>query len=467
MSNPTSPNEASNGFIPRSGRPPWYTSDGSSIRDAFLIGIAGGSASGKTSVSNRIIREMNVPWVVIISMDSFYKNLNQEARERAARNEYNFDHPDAFDFDLLHEKLSKLKQGLIVDIPMYDFTTHSRLTTTQKIYGASVIIFEGIFALYDKKVFEMMDVRIFVDTDDDVRLARRLKRDIASRGRSVQSVLDQYHKYVKPAFDDYIRPTLKNADVIIPRGLENNVAIDLLLKMIKRKLEENVSFKSELAKLHEGKHGLPESVILLEQKPQVVSLMTTIRDKNTNRDEFIFSSDRMCRMVVEKALTLLKFHEKSVITPIGKTYHGFTMADKICGVSIERAGVAMEVSLRQVCKDIKIGKLLIQTDTKTGDPQLPSDISSRKVLLMDVSVATGAAAIMAIRVLLDHFVLEENIIFMCLLAAPLGLHSISYAFPKVKIVVSQVDQVLNDKFYIVPGFGNFANRYFGTCNNNK
>jgi uridine kinase len=168
-----------------------------------------------------IIKKLDVPWVVLLSMDSFYKALSPEEIELAHHNDYNFDHPNAFDYDLLFETLTKLKAGKSVQVPIYDFKTHSRLAKTRHVYGANVIVFEGIFGLYDPKINALMDLKLFVDTDDDTRLVRRLKRDISERGRDMQGVLRQYHRFVKPMFDEYIRPTMRNADIIIPRGAEN------------------------------------------------------------------------------------------------------------------------------------------------------------------------------------------------------------------------------------------------------
>jgi len=204
----------------------------------FIIGIAGGSASGKTSVSQRIIKNLNVPSVVLISMDSFYKALGPEAIAQASRNDYNFDHPDSFDYPLLFEALRALKQGKSVEIPIYDFTTHSRRKETQLIQHAAVVIFEGILSLYDKDVMSLFDMKIFVDTDADVRLSRRLIRDIAERGRDLRGILEQYNRFVKPSFDDFVQPTVRYADIIIPRGSENLVAIELITQHIRRKLEE-------------------------------------------------------------------------------------------------------------------------------------------------------------------------------------------------------------------------------------
>ena len=169
-------------------------------------------------------------------MDSFYRPLTPEQTKLAYENNYNFDHPDAFDYDALYHVICELKKGHSVDVPIYDFNTHSRRPETTKIHSANVVIFEGIFALWDKNVRDLMDMKMFVDTDSDIRLARRLKRDIAERGRSMESVLEQYSRFVKPAFDEHIYPTMRYADVIIPRGLDNVAAIDVVTKHLTRQL---------------------------------------------------------------------------------------------------------------------------------------------------------------------------------------------------------------------------------------
>ena len=153
-----------------------------------MIGVCGGSASGKTTVANKIISELGVPWVTLLSMDSFYKVLNEKQHEQAALNEYNFDHPDAFDFDLLLKTLKRLKEMKKVEVPIYNFVTHRRESKTVSMYGANVIIFEGILAFHMEEIRDILDMEIFVETDSDVRLARRLKRDISMRGRDIHGV---------------------------------------------------------------------------------------------------------------------------------------------------------------------------------------------------------------------------------------------------------------------------------------
>ncbi|XP_066092864.1 uridine-cytidine kinase-like 1 isoform X7 [Saccopteryx bilineata] len=220
------------------GRPPWYNEHGTQSKEAFAIGLGGGSASGKTTVARMIIEALDVPWVVLLSMDSFYKVLTQQQQEQAALNNYNFDHPDAFDFDLIVSTLQKLKQGKSAKVPVYDFTTHSRKKDWKTLYGANVIIFEGIMAFADKTLLELLDMKIFVDTDSDIRLVRRLRRDISERGRDIAGVIKQYNKFVKPAFDQYIQPTMRLADIVVPRGSGNTVAIDLIVQHVHSQLEE-------------------------------------------------------------------------------------------------------------------------------------------------------------------------------------------------------------------------------------
>lgn len=143
---------------------------------AHRPGINGGSASGKTTVAQKIIESLDVPWVTLLSMDCFYKILNEKEHHQAERNEYNFDHPDSFDIELMVDVLRKLKEGRKVEVPVYNFVTHARETSTKTMYGANVIIFEGILVFHSAEILDMLDMKVYVDTDADVRLARRLKR---------------------------------------------------------------------------------------------------------------------------------------------------------------------------------------------------------------------------------------------------------------------------------------------------
>uniref|UniRef100_A0A3P9PZN5 Uridine-cytidine kinase n=1 Tax=Poecilia reticulata TaxID=8081 RepID=A0A3P9PZN5_POERE len=441
------------------GRPPWYNVTGTTFKEAFVIGLCGGSASGKTTVANKIIEALDVPWVVLLSMDSFYKVLNKDEQELAAKNEYNFDHPDAFDFELLITVLRKLKKGKSIKVPVYDFTSHSRRKEWKTVYGANVVIFEGILAFANKELLKLLDMKVFVDTDSDIRLIRRLKRDVSQRGRDINGIIKQYNKFVKPAFEQYIEPTVQVADIVVPRGGENFVALDLIV--------QHVHSQSALASAHQGQ-PLPKTLSVMESTPQVRGMHTIIRNKETNRDEFIFYSKRLMRLLIEHALSFLPLKPVSVETPQGTVYEGKRLSgQRITGVSILRAGETMEQALTAVCKDIRLGKILIQTNHDTGEPELhylrlPKEISEDYVILMDSTVSTGAAALMAVRVLLDHDVAEDKIFLLSLLMAEMGVHSVAYAFPKVRIITTAVDKEVNDQFHIIPGIGNFGDRYFGT-----
>uniref|UniRef100_A0A8C3N470 Uridine-cytidine kinase n=1 Tax=Geospiza parvula TaxID=87175 RepID=A0A8C3N470_GEOPR len=443
------------------GRPPWYSETGAPVDEAFVIGLCGGSASGKTTVATRIIEALDVPWVVLLSMDSFYKVLDEGQQALAARSDYNFDHPDAFDFELLVNVLRKLKKGKSVKVPVYDFTTHSRRREWKTVYGANVIVFEGILAFANKELLKLLDMKVFVDTDSDIRLVRRLQRDIMERGRDVAGVIKQYNKFVKPAFEQYIEPTVQVADIVVPRG---EARAD---PGVGSGSEHLPSCRAALASAHQGQ-PLPKTLSVLESTPQVRGMHTIIRNKDTTRDEFIFYSKRLMRLLIEHALSFLPLKSVTVETPQGTTYEGKRFhRQRITGVSILRAGETMEQALTAVCKDIRLGKILIQTNLDTGEPELhylrlPKEISEDYVILMDSTVSTGAAAMMAVRVLLDHDVQEDRIFLLSLLMAEMGVHSVAYAFPRVHIITTAVDKRVNEEFHIIPGIGNFGDRYFGT-----
>ena len=195
--------------------------------------------------------------------------------------------------------------------------------------------------------------------------------------------------------------------------------------------------------------------------------MTIIRSATTSRSDFIFHSDRVIRMLVEEGLNHLPTQPNTVTTPMGVEFSGSSFVGRIAGVSIMRAGESMEQGLREVCKGVRIGKILIQRDEETAMPKLyyaklPQDISTRFVLLLDPMLATGGSAAKAIDVLKSHGVKEERILFLNLIAAPHGIDCIHKDYPQVKIITAQIDQGLDESKFIVPGLGDFGCRYFGT-----
>lgn len=198
----------------------------------IIIGISGASASGKSVLANTIVKEVGSDKVVVISEDSYYKDSSHLPFEERVKT--NYDHPDAFDHELLRKQLMQLQEGKAIDVPIYDHVKHERKKETRKIGQHSIIVLEGILLFVESKVRDMMDIRIYIDTPLDICLIRRLRRDIIERGRSIDSVLTQYEKTVRPMFQQFIEPSKHYADIIIPRGGENRIAID----MVKAKMKE-------------------------------------------------------------------------------------------------------------------------------------------------------------------------------------------------------------------------------------
>ncbi|OBZ72542.1 Uridine-cytidine kinase-like 1 [Grifola frondosa] len=428
------------------GRPPWYGEDGTPICDAFVIGIAGGSASGKTHVARRIVQSLgSIPTVIILSQDSFYKRHTPEEIELANASRFDFDHPNAIDMPLFASCLADLKSCKQSNIPIYSFTEHQRLDETKYLYGAAIIIAEGILALHDPALRALYDLKIFVQCDSDLMLARRIRRDVKERGRSVEGVLEQYLRYVKPSFDNFVLPTSRHANIIVP-GSDNAIAIDIISTHVRRQLEErstrlrqhmvgpiprNLSPACSTGP-HHNEHLNHLNLTVLPQTPQLKGIFTILRDSTTSRGDFIFFADRLSTFLVEKATEWLPHRTKVVTTPIEETYSGKELAaENVCSVAILRSGGPLERGLRRVINNIPMGSLLIQSDDKTGEPLLlhlllPVCIRERHlaqdtwVLLLDAQIGTGAAAFMAIRVLLDHGVAQDHIIFIAFLVSANG-----------------------------------------------
>lgn len=202
----------------------------------ILIGIAGGSGSGKTLVARTMVRELGSDRVVIVDQDSYYRNLEEiPFRDREARN---FDHPDAFDDALLKAHLHELLEGRAIEQPIYDYAQHRRLEETRRISDRVVVVLEGILIFHDPELRALMDIKLFVDAEPDVRLIRRLRRDLIERGRSVDAILRQYEESVQPMHQQFVEPSKRFADVIIPGGGHNRVAIDLVKTKIRDLLRE-------------------------------------------------------------------------------------------------------------------------------------------------------------------------------------------------------------------------------------
>lgn len=319
----------------------------------------------------------NVPWVAIVSQDAFYKPLNPEQTKQAFEQNFDFDHPSAIDHDLLVQCVSDLKHSRAVQIPVYSFTEHQRMPDTTYLYGHAVVVVEGIFVLQDPKLRELLDLKIFVQTDPDLMLARRIRRDIVDRGRSVDGVLDQYLRFVKPSFNTFVGPTARYADIIVP-GMNNSVAIEVISQHITKHLYLRSSRKiptpltdedshcadvSPMSRLLVGTAGdgndahvverepfsappsattrlphlesvtevlpLPSNVLVVPPKPQVQALLTQLHDTQTKSAEFAFACRRMGAMVVETAMSLLPFRPRNVTLHTGDTYTGVELDVKV------------------------------------------------------------------------------------------------------------------------------------------
>ena len=197
----------------------------------ILITIAGGTASGKSTVVKEIIKHFSKEEVRVICQDNYYKAQDDLTMEERVKT--NYDHPESFDTDLMHEQLAELLNGNSIDMPIYDFKVHNRSDEVKHINPSKVIILEGILALYDKRIRDISDILIYVESDPDIRFIRRLKRDIEERGRDMNGVIMQYLSTVKPMYDEYIAPTKRYADIIIPNDVKHDVAIEILSAKIK------------------------------------------------------------------------------------------------------------------------------------------------------------------------------------------------------------------------------------------
>src|SRR4029077_13579712 len=212
----------------------------------MIIGICGGTGSGKTTVANRILESVSADEVVFIQQDLYYRNLKDMPLDY--RNAANFDHPDAIDNELLVNHLKKLNAGEPVELPIYDFRTHTRLPDTTPIQAKPIVIVEGILIFAEPRLLEQMDIKVFVDTPDDIRFIRRLRRDIAERGRTLDSVIEQYIPTVRPMHNQFVEPSKRYADVIIPEGGYNQVGIDLISGRIRTQLQKELKRSSQTQK---------------------------------------------------------------------------------------------------------------------------------------------------------------------------------------------------------------------------
>jgi uridine kinase len=204
------------------------------VSDVITIGIAGGTGSGKTTITKKLMQEFGGD-VSVVYHDNYYKAHHDMPYEERAK--LNYDHPNSFDTDMLVEDLKKLRRGETIYCPVYDYSIHDRSDRTVEVRPARVIIVEGILIFQSKELCDQMDIKIYVDTDADVRILRRIVRDVRDRGRSLESVISQYLTTVKPMHEQFVEPSKRNADIIIPEGGQNQVALDMVIERVRAHLD--------------------------------------------------------------------------------------------------------------------------------------------------------------------------------------------------------------------------------------
>lgn len=200
----------------------------------MIIGICGGTGSGKTTIARSIVEAVGRENVVLVEQDSYYRNLADMPLDE--RHQANFDHPDSIDSEMLVNHLIRLKQGLPIEMPLYDFVTHTRSDRIEVIEPKPVVIVEGILIFAEPRVLDLLDMRVFVDTPDDIRFIRRLRRDINERGRTVESVIEQYCRTVRPMHFEFVEPSKRHAHIIIPEGSQVGVTMDFLCSLVRERL---------------------------------------------------------------------------------------------------------------------------------------------------------------------------------------------------------------------------------------
>jgi len=207
----------------------------------MIIGICGGTGSGKTTIARAIVEAVGEKKVVLVEQDSYYRNLSDMPLDE--RHQANFDHPDSLDSDMLVNHILRLKQGLSAEMPLYDFKTHTRSDKIEIIEPKPVVIVEGILIFAEPRVLDLLDVRIYVDTPDDIRLMRRLKRDFTERGRSFERTLEQYDRTIRPMHFEFVEPSKRHADIIIPEGGQIGVSVEILCGLVRQKLVQEQAEK--------------------------------------------------------------------------------------------------------------------------------------------------------------------------------------------------------------------------------
>jgi uridine kinase len=292
-------------------------------------------------------------------------------------------------------------------------------------------------------------------------------RDVKYRGRDIEGCIKQWFSFVKPNFHKYVQPQREVADIIVPRGIENKVAIGLCpfklraksnthiqnADMVSERITKTLELKSEMHQVelqrldkNAENHPLSENVHIMESKPQMHGINTILFNPATNLTEFIFYFDRMAALLVERATAFAKYEPEQIITPQNTPYMGLKQTGEISAVVLLRGGSVLETGLKRVIPDCKTGRILIQTNPRTGEPELhyrqlsPNVEKHDLVMVLDAQMSSGGAALMAVKVLVDHGVPEDRIVFVAYLAGRLGLGRLLSVFPEVRVVVCKIEE---------------------------
>ncbi|KPM40312.1 hypothetical protein AK830_g6248 [Neonectria ditissima] len=417
--------------------PPWA--------DVSIIGVAGSSGSGKSTLAQAIVKKLNLPWVVILSMACSLHSLvpsHQLLIIQAARSEGRVRPLLKWAWTFADGDVARDRRR--ADIPVYSFAKHQRLEHTTSIYSPHVLVLEGIFALYDPRVLELLDMGIYCEADGDTCLSRRIVRDVRERGRDIEGVIKQWFGFVKPNFEKFVEPQRKVSDLIVPRGIENRVALEMMVQFIEKKLfEKSRHHREALSQLETAckESPLSDRVVIMDPTPQLRFMNTILQDIDTGPEDFIFYFDRLAGLILEQALNNVQFKEATIETPAGNKYSGLAPKGEVCAVLVLRGGSAFEPALRKTIPDCRTGRVLIQSDYSTGEPELhylrlPDNIKNQEsVLLLDTQMASGGAALMAVQVLVDHGVAQERIVLATYSAGKVGLHRLTSVFPEITVVV--------------------------------
>lgn len=398
----------------------------------FIIGVAGGTASGKTTVCNKIIDELQCQRVDIISMDSFYRPLTPSQRANVAN--YNFDHPDAFDWELLEQTVKAISQGFVVRIPEYDFVTHSRTENVTVFYPGDIVMIEGILIFHDRPLMQYFDLKVFVSTDADIRVCRRLQRDIVERGRSVDNVLMQYQKTVKPSHDLFCQPTQQYADIIVPHGGQNIAAIKLLSTHIRSQLHFRGRLEMKKPRLFHQPTNFEEDLpkITLPILKRLCEEDNKVETKKLLVDPFMSMASRALKNAIARK------QEISVIS------------------------LLQNPSLAQLCAEFGIKRIhdlsshidLVHHKISSSAEDILQDVQNTHVFVFDAFTFTGNRVRATLIWLLEHTPIQ-NVTCINMICSERSLNLLAHSFTNVQFfTLSQLEEINN--IWDLPEEGKFV-----------